>query len=292
MNLTSSKNVALSVEGMAVRMMAYSGKKVEAWYELPLNSAWVRNGIISRPDEVGKAIAASMEEHKLPHKGAVSALPGTGSSGQVLNLPGIKKDRIGEAATRELKRLAPGTNTENEYILTEMLPKKGSQQGVYTLTVPKRNVLNFMEACQTAGLGVKSIELTPFALARAVGCENGIIVHAEVDNIEIVIVQGSFPASFRTVVVQSGAGPEAAAQQLLNELPRTIDYYNRSHQEAPLADDTPVYLSGALALDPELVMGVVDVTGREVANAEPTVEYPPEFPLAQYMAHVGLMLGN
>ncbi len=292
MNLGSGKNLALSVEGESLRMVTYSGKKVQSWFEAPLNPAWVRNGVISRPDEVGKVIATAMEEHKLPAKGLVSALSGTGSSGQVLNLPGVKKGKINEAVSRELKRLSPGTSSENEYIFTEMLPKKGTQQEVYALSVPKRNVNNLMDACLAAGASVRSVELAPFALLRAVSCENGIIAHAELDRIEIVIVVNSFPANFRSVAVQNGTGSDAAAQQLLSELPRTIDYYNRSHAESPLAEDVPVYLTGALALDPEVAMGVVDVTGREVASVEPSIEYPPEFPLAQYMAHVGLMLAN
>ncbi|MEE8471056.1 MAG: hypothetical protein V3S51_06985 [Dehalococcoidia bacterium] len=292
MSKATGKTMAMSVEGLAVRLVTFTGKRVVDWYDVPLNPGWVRGGIISRPDDVGKAVAKTIEENNAPRRGVLSALSSSGSSAQVLNMPGVKKSKIDAVVGREMRRVSAGSNFENDYIYSQPLPKPkhGTQREVYALTVPKRNVLNLVEACNAAGLTMKAVELKPFALARAVGCQNGIIVHADVDGIEIVIIDNSFPVSFRSVSVNNGDGPEAAFQQLLSELPRTIDHYNRTHPDTPLGDDTAIYLSGGLALNPELVMGVVEVTGREVANIEPPVECPPDFPLAQYMTHVGLML--
>jgi Tfp pilus assembly PilM family ATPase len=281
--------MTLAIEGQSVRMMTFSGKKVKEWHEIPLNPGWVRGGIVTKAEDVGKAISEAIEENKLPKSGVLAALPSTGSGAQVLTLPKVKKSQINAVVDRELRRLSPGSSTEQDYVFSQMLPKKGTQQEVYALSVPKKNVLNLVEACRAAGIKMTAMELEPFALARAVGCENGVIVHAEVDSIEMVIIDHSFPASFRSVQAQSG-GTEEAAQLLFTELPRTIEYYNRAHPESPLEDDSPIFLSGQLALDPEVVMGVVEVTGREVANIEPPVNCPAEFPLAQYMTHVGLMM--
>lgn len=293
MSAANGKNVALSVEGLTVRMVTFSGKKVVSWYEVPMGASWVKGGLVTRPEEVGKAVARTMEEHKVPRRGVVSALGSNGSGAQVLNLPGVKKSKLGEAVRRELKRLSPGSTVDNDYVYTQALPKKSSVQEVYTLTVPKKNVLNLVEAFQGAGMSIRAIELSPFALARAANCRDGIVVHAEADAIEVVVVSEGFPVNFRSIAVQGGADdPYAAVQQLLSELPRTIDYYNRSHADTPLADETPVYLCGGLALDPEVAMGVADVTGREVANIEPAVDCPPDFPLVQYMTHVGLILAG
>ena len=290
MGMLSGNKLALSVDGRTVRMLTFSGKKVQEWYNIAINPGWVKGGVISRTEEVGKAIEKAIEENNTPCSGVLCGLSSSGSSAQVLTLPVIKKGKVEDVVSRELRRLSPGSSLENDYIYSQTLPKKGTQQEVYALTVPKKNVLNLMEACHAAGIKMRAMELKPFALARAMSCENGILVDAEIDIIEIVIIENSFPASFRSILVQNGDGPEAACQQLLSELPRTIEYYNRTHSEDPLSDTAPVYLSGELALDPELVMGVVEVTGREVANVEPPIEYPADFPIAQYMTHVGLML--
>ncbi len=292
MGAMNGKSLALAIEGESARMITFSGKRVVSWHEVALNPGWVKGGIVTRPEEVGKAIAKAIEENKFPRTGVRVALSSSGSGAQVLTLPKVKKSKMGQVVDREVRRLAPGSQVDQDYVFSQVLPKKGIQVEVYALTVPKKNVLNLVEACRIAELKMKAMELGPFALARAVACESGIIVHAETDCIEIVIMENGFPASFRSMQIQNGGGAEAAAQQLLSELPKTIDYYNRGHSECPLSDETAVFLSGSLALDPELVMGVVDVTGREVANAEPAVECPPDFPLSQYMMHVGLILDN
>ena len=141
---------------------------------------------------------------------------------------------------------------------------------------------------------VSGIESLPRMEPMGPGDREAARWNTEADAIEVVIVVEGFPDSFRSVAVQGVGGDDdyAAVQQLLNELPRTIEYYNRSHPDTPLADETPVYLCGGLALDPEVAMGVADVTGREVANIEPPVDCPPDFPLVQYMTHVGLMLAG
>jgi hypothetical protein len=81
-----------------------------------------------------------------------------------------------------------------------------------------------------------------------------------------------------------------ASENLLRELPFTIDYYNRTYRDAQLDPEAVVYFSGELALDPKLAMEITEVTGREVVGVEPTEEYPPNFPMAQFLTNVGLML--
>ena len=96
---------------------------------------------------------------------------------------------------------------------------------------------------------------------------------------------------FRNIPVKDAAATaEGASQNLLRELPFTIDFYNRSSQGSELKAETPVYLSGELALDPELAAQVAQVSGREVMALDPPVECPESFPVEQYLATVGLML--
>jgi hypothetical protein len=37
-------------------------------------------------------------------------------------------------------------------------------------------------------------------------------------------------------------------------------------------------------------MDVTETTGREVVGVEPKIECPPNFPLAQFLTNVGLMM--
>ena len=106
----------------------------------------------------------------------------------------------------------------------------------------------------------------------------------------------SFPKaslSFRNLgipVKEANISIEAATQSLMRELPFTVDFYNRSHPESSLTPDAPIYISGGLALEPDMVAKVAKATGRTVTRVEPPPGCPPNFPLEQQMVNVGLML--
>jgi hypothetical protein len=91
-------------------------------------------------------------------------------------------------------------------------------------------------------------------------------------------------------VKDANPSPEAAWQHLTRELPFTLDYYNRSHHDSSITSEAPVYLSGGLALDPEMSPRLAQATGRKVERVEPPQGCPENFPLEQYLVNVGLML--
>ena len=284
-------NMCMSIEGAAVRVLTFSGNKVDKWLDIPIESRWAMGGIVSEPHEIGKVLSAAVEENKMPKKGIVCALPSNGSSAQILSLPAnIKKGQIKDLAMRELKRTSTAAALEGDYVYCYPMPKRADKQEVYVLTVPRTNVINLVDACKAAGVQLKDVELMPFALARAVGCKEGIVVHAEIDSVEVIIVADYKPAVFRSVAIRGAVDSEQACRAVLNELPRAVDYYNRTNLENPLSENAAVYLCGELAVDPELVMGVVEMTEREVASVDISVNCPPEFPQAKYMTQVGLML--
>ena len=291
MRLFDRRGMAFTIESMTLRLLVFSGRKIESWYSVPLSPDMVREGLITGPEGVGSVMAEAIRENGIPNRGVVCALPSTGSATQTLTLPGVKKGKMREMIGREIKRIMP-SSADVDFVYWQQLPREEVQkQQVYALAVPRSNITSVMEACRAAGVTMRGMELKPFALVRAVNCKSGIIVHAEVDSIEVVVVDKSFPGLFRSIPVKD-ADPtlEVASENLLRELPFTIDYYNRTYRESQLDSETVVYFSGELALDPKLAMEITQATGREVVGVELPEEYPPNFPLAQFLTNVGLML--
>jgi hypothetical protein len=293
MGLFNGQGMAFTIEGLSLKMLTFAGKRIESWYSIPLNPNFVREGLVTAPQDVGKVMAEVIQEKGIPRSGVVSALASTGSTGQVMTLPRVKGGKLKEVVLREVKRAMPGAE-EVDYLYWKPVGSGGTtgqKQEIYTLAVPRNNVTNMAEMCRTAGVKLKGMELRPFALVRAVNCKNGIIVHGEIDTIEIIIVDRSFPGLFRSIPVKDvSPSPEAAWQYLMRELPFTIDYYNRSHQDSNITAESAVYVSGGLALDPEMAPRLEQATGRKVARIEPPPGCPQNFPLEQYLVNVGLML--
>ncbi|HXZ95008.1 MAG TPA: hypothetical protein VEG28_03745, partial [Dehalococcoidia bacterium] len=218
MALFSSRAMAFTIEGLALKILIFSGKKIENWYSVPLNPNLLKDGVIISPDVVGRVIAEAIQEKGVPRNGALAALPSTGAASQVLSLPRIKGGKLGEVVVREVKRLMPGA-VDVDYVYWQPFDNgiiKGGKQSVYTLAVPKNSVINIVETCDTAGIKLKGLELKPFALARAVNCRSGIIVHSEIDGSEIVIVDQSIPGLFRNIPIKDDTpSAEVSWQNLL-----------------------------------------------------------------------------
>ena len=291
MRLFDRRGMAFTIESMTLRLLVFSGRKIESWYSVPLSPNMVREGLIIGPEGVGSVMAEAIRENGIPNRGVVCAVPSTGSVTQTLTLPGVKKGKVREMVGREIKRTMP-SSVDVDFVYWQQLPREEVQkQQIYALAVPRSNITSVVEACRAAGVTIRGMELKPFALVRAVNCKSGIIVHAEVDSIEVVAVDKSFPGLFRSIPVKD-ADPtlDVASENLLRELPFTIDYYNRTYRESQLDPEAVVYFSGELALDPKLAMEITQATGREVVGVELPEEYPPNFPLAQFLTNVGLML--
>jgi len=292
MRLFDNRTMAFTIESMTMRMLIYSGKKIESWYSIPLPPNSVREGLIALPEIVGGVMSEAIKEDRLPIRGVVCAVPGNGSATQNITVPEVKRGNLKDVVMREIRRTMPGSQ-DVDFVYWQKLPKDGlqKQQHVYALAVPRQNVLGIVDACRAAGVKLRGMELRPFALLRAVNCKEGVIVHGEMDNVEVVMVEKSFPALFRSIPVKDESPDvEVASRNLLRELPFTVDYYNRSFRDAQLSPEVPVYLSGELALDPKLAMEITEATGREVVGVEPNIDCPPNFPSAQFLTCVGLML--
>ena len=282
--------IALTVEGMALRGLVYADRNIKSWFNIPLSPDTVRGGVILAPEKVGKIIAEAIEERNLPRKGVLAAIPSSGCNTETLSFPQSSKVKLEELVKREIRRLGMA-KLEDNYLHWQTLPKKGDKQQVYALTTPKVNVLNLVEACRVAGMKLKVIELKPYALARAVNCKEGIIAHGEMDHIEIIIVDNFSASVFRGIPLEvSQPDWEIATSQVIRELPITIDYYNHMHRDSPLSSELPIYLTGELALDPVLSQKVADAAKRSVSSLEPPITSPENFPTAQYMTGIGLML--
>lgn len=293
MGFFSGQGMAFTIEGLSLKMLTFTGKIIESWHSIPLNPNFLRDGLVAAPQEIGKIMAEAIREKGIPRNGVVSALSSAGSTSQVLALPLVKGGKLKEVVDRELKRAMPGS-ADVDYLYWRPVGSggvAGKRQEIYALAVPRNNVISMVEVCRTAGVKLKGMELRPFALVRAINCENGIIVHGEIDSIEIVIVDRSFPGMFRGIPIKdANPSSESAWQYLVRELPFTIDYYSRSHHDSNITAETAVYLSGGLALDPEMAPRMAQATGRNVVRIEPPPGCPKNFPLEQYVVNVGLML--
>jgi len=277
--------ITLNLEDRCARLLTCRGKQVQKWGSMPLEAGLVRDGLVLDPREVGRKIRALFQEHRVSRKGVVASLTGAHSISRLLELPQMKPALLGSAVFREAKREMP-VPLDRLYFSWQAVARNDGRQQVFALGVPRDILDAQIEALREAGVTLRTMDLKPLALVRAVNRSQAIIVNLEAGSLDIVIVVNSFPGLMRTIALEEEFAPQERGALLERELVQTLDFYNTSHGETSLPPNIPLYLSGELVEVPIPEAAI----GHSVHPLSPPLEYGAELPLAQYMVNLGLAL--
>lgn len=280
----------MSVEGITLRVVTFRGGVVESSLSLPFNPRFLRGGAVVDPDGLGGVIRQALADKGLGRGKGIFALPGLGVLSRVLTLPPVATGKLESVIPREARR-AFALSGDTHAIHWQVLSGKTSPLRVFVLAVPKEPLLALAQTGKAAGLKMEAIDLKPLALARAVNQKNAVIVHGEVNCLEMVIMLDGLPGLMRSIFLGDEAlAPEFALTRLLDELSRTLTYYSETSRENPLDMSVPVYLTGELASNPALAANVTTFTGRSVGAIEPPLPLPQGFNAILFMTNLGLIL--
>jgi len=191
---------------------------------------------------------------------------------------------------REARRLMSFT-PDTMYLFYERIPDKKGPHQMYTLLVPKGPLDSLMETFEALGQRPWVVDLKPLALARACERANVIIAYGESSNIDVVIVVDGVPVLMRNALLGEEADVERARTRMVEEIVRSIAFYNDTHRGMPLSASIPVYLAGDLAADGvALVDTIAAAVDRQVSLLTPSLSWPEGLPAAPFAANIGLAL--
>lgn len=256
---------------------------------MPISPSLLRNGYVFDVQGMAVAIREALSSHSFRGSSVVFAFPGLRSSTRVLSLPSIPQRQLDAVVNREARRLM-AFSPETSYLFWQSLRGSPAQLRVFVLTVPREPLVSLVEAVRLAGARPRAVDLKPLALIRAVSRDRAIIASVELNSIELVIVVDGLPQLMRGVFLgDEGITSQMVGARLVDEMNRTISFYDDTHKEQPLGRDVPVYLVGDVA-SPDLADMVKNVTGRQVPALQPPIQCPSELPLAPFAVNLGLAL--
>jgi Tfp pilus assembly PilM family ATPase len=273
-------------------LLTAKGQKVQKWGQVPLEPGLVENGLVRDPAQVGLALETLFREHKAPKKGVITSLTviGLGSTSQIFDLPKMNPNLLADAIGREARRTMP-VPAEELYLSYQVISKKDDMQQVYVLGAPRDLVSAHITAFQMAGVQLGAMDLKPLALVRAVNQRNAVIADLENESFHVVVVGGGIPDITRSAVLHREAlDPQQKARRLVEEVIRTIDFYNHSHPDRLLEPSVPVFLTGELTGIPSVNETIRAEMGYTIETPTPPLEYPETLPLPQFMVNIGLAL--
>lgn len=280
----------LNVEEHEIRLLAVGKGEVKKWASAPLTTGLIREGLIRDPARVGSAIRELLTSQEVSKGRVVTGLTGLRSLSRVLTIPQVKPSLLEGVVVREAKRELP-ISLDEIYLFWKVLGNGGDKQRVFALAVPQEMIDSQVGALQQAGIKPRAMGLKPLALVRAVNRRNAIIANLEEATLDIIIVVEDVPVIVRTIALgKESPTSEKKRDRLVEELLRTIKFYNDSHREAPLHPDVGVYPSGALADEPGFRETLESSIEHPLAALQPPLECPDDLPAHRFLVNVGLAL--
>lgn len=290
LDILSRRIVAVSIEGTSIRILSAQGGVIDGWASVPFNPQFLRGGAVHDSHSLGQILRDALEKGHFKGK-LGTALTGLGSASRVLTLPSGAKANLTQVVNREARRLV-GSNPEVNYLFWAPIADKGAQLRVFAVSTPKEPLDALEGTFKEAHTRLAFIDLSPLALVRAVNQKDAVIASGESNCVELVVVVDDVPLLVRSVFLGEGSAQslDYASSRLVEEMGRTLAFYNDVHRDSPLDAAIPIYLAGELALSEAIAGDVARATGRAVRALEVPLNCPPELDVPLYATNIGLLL--
>jgi len=286
----AKKIVTLYIEDTSIRLLVTSGRKIKKWVDVPLQPGLVKNAVILREAEVATKIMQILKAQKVKDNKVVVGISGLHCLSRPIILPQLPRDMLNEAVRREAKRLLP-VPLEQLYLSWGPISSPEGKTQVFLVAIPTKSADALFKMLHQAGLKTQLMDIKPLLLARVVRDKTAIIVDVQPTEFDIVIMAEGIPQPIRTV---SLPGESLVWQEKLplirEELVRTIKFFDSNNPEKPLLSSVSVFVSGALADEPDLCQALSDDLGHPVFILPSPLPVPEGLDPNRYMVNIGLVL--
>jgi type IV pilus assembly protein PilM len=283
-------SVTLNISSLNIKLVATSGKVIAKWETVPLEPGLVKDGNILDVQAVAKKIDSLFTALRIPRTRVFITLAGISFTYRLLTLPSIKPALLKEAVIRAAQKEIP-LPLDSLYIDWQIINDDGKEIQVFVAGVPRNLVDSILRTASLAKISLAALDIKPLAVARAAGQINAIIVDFEPDCFNIVIIADGSPVILHTVMPKSqDAGLEDNVTQMLDELNRTINFYNLTHTDNPIPAGAPLMISGDYAGEDATYQMLRSQTEHTVRPLTVTFKLPDGFSPSVYAGNTGLLL--
>jgi type IV pilus assembly protein PilM len=242
----AGKITTLYIDGSSLRLMVSRGKRVVEWAYLPLEKDLFSDNTVAREAELALKIEQLLKTRKHRSRNVYVCISGLHCISRPMNLPKLPKDMMNEAVKREASRVLPVPLEQMSMTWKEM-PSLNNHTQVFAVAVPNVTADTVVKTIQHAGLKPDFLGIKPLVLAGTVTAESAIIVDVQSTEFDIIIMTGGVPQTIRSIAFPDGeVSLEDKSGTVINELARTISFFNANSGEVQLTPDVPIYASGEL----------------------------------------------
>ncbi|HEY82269.1 MAG TPA: hypothetical protein G4O01_03150 [Dehalococcoidia bacterium] len=289
----AGKVVTLEIGSTSIRLMETRGGVVRKWADLSFapDSIAEEEEAGSTELSLGTMVKQLMASSGIKARKVNVSLSGLYSISRLLPVSNLAPDLpLQEAALEMASQIMP-LSEDRLHLFWQVLTPSDEEDQILFLGVPREVLDSEIRSLKAVGITPQTVELKAMALIRVVNREQALILNIEPASFDIIIIANGLPQIMHTAAWQRETlSLEDAAEYLASSLELAVDFRNFHHPDAPLDPATPLFITGQLSGDPELMEKLQAKLSYPVEPLQPLLECPPYLPVSQYAVNLGLAL--
>jgi type IV pilus assembly protein PilM len=280
----------LYIRDEAIDLLVAEGKRIKKWASLRLEPGLVSQGLVQDEARVADAITKLFDLAKTKKTKLIVGVSGLNSIYRLLSLPRLPKAILPEAARHEARRVIPAP-LEEVYLSYQLLPAPHGETRLFLAAFPRNVTDALVRTLHRARVQPYLMDLAPLALCRISDQPRAILVHARSDHLEVMIMENRLPQLIRRLSLPGEVVPlDERLPAIVEEVDRTITFYNSGHKEKPLDSTVPMFVSGDLVQAPQSWPALAGKLNCPVSILPSPMEPMAGFDANEFMVNIGLAL--
>lgn len=283
------EQASLYIDDAAIYVLLSRGRQVVKWGSIPLEPGLMAEGLIQDEDAVAAKLTELWQSQGIGAKKVVVGLSGVSYLSHVITIPELPEEMLPEAVMREASA-ALAVSAEEVYISWQIISSVPGEITIYVSALPRNSVDVMVATLRKAGLDPYLADVKPLAVARTATEPLAIMVDVQPAGFDIIILADSMPEVVRSLPLSLEVPLEENLPTIIEELDRSVIFYNSSHMDNPLDITVPISVSGELAEREDIWEQISGRQNRPVQVMPSPMEVAEGFPLTRYITNIGLAL--
>jgi hypothetical protein len=287
----SGSVVTLDISSTGVSIMETRGGVVRRWADASFESEEAEPTGDRGGHDLGVFVKRLMNSSGIKASRVNISISGLYTISRLVPTPSLPPAPTLEESVNEIARDIMPVPREVLYFFWQTLSADEKDSHVFTVGVPRDIIDDKVRALKSAGINTQVIELKTMALARAVGKKEALILNIEPTNFDIVVLVQGVPEIMHSLAWRPDSmGVEDAAEYLAAQLDMIVEHYNAGHVAEPFDMATPLYITGQMSVNPELMEKLQGRLEFNMESLTSPLECPVFLPISQYAANIGLAM--
>jgi len=281
--------LTLNISAKEIRLVAANRKGVQHWSSKALMPGWIKNGYILEPELVGATIESLFKSAKIARTDVIVCITGLPFTYRIAKLPHMKKGLMKDSI-RHLMSKETSMPTEQMSLSWAAINENDDEVTYFVLGVDQQVVNVVAETMQKARIKHWTMDLKSLALARAASLDKAIVISAEPDYYDIVLISDGTVSTIHTVSAEASNNNAEHARQIAIETSKAMAYDTKLHGQSRFGQDTPVLITGEISSDNTLRELIQAELGYQVKPLTPLLADQHDLPVHLYSVNIGLAL--